>query len=175
MRKSQLAILVGVSFSQAWRPSWKTSPPSKYFGEEQLLEHFQLGMRLAGARDLADDLNRAADLDTAQFQEVVAGVDDRADARVALQVGPALAARDRVEPQAALVPQEPQRGRVRAVRADRGDPAGALGGEELVGSSAVIAIRRPRLLGPRASVTGKCLPERPDTARPRGRHAPRGR
>src|ERR1700687_2617092 len=59
-------------------------------------------------------------------------VDHRGDAGLALHVGPALTADQRVDPQGAAGPDEPDRGDMRAARPDGGHPAGPLLGEERV-------------------------------------------
>src|SRR6202012_2606761 len=119
-----------------------TAVVSEVLGSGVLLGHqpFRLG-ELAGfrglgfralARNRADHGSLTLDLDPVQFGVVVAVVDDHRDLGGALQVGPALAAGQGVNPQGSPVPDEPDRRDVRSARAERGEPAGALLGQERV-------------------------------------------
>src|SRR3954451_7516180 len=60
--------------------------PAAVLVGEGLLRADQVGDGLAGARHLADDLDPSAQLDPAQLVVALARVDDRGDARIALQV-----------------------------------------------------------------------------------------
>src|SRR3954463_10655366 len=83
--------------------------PVEVLPEEQALGGFQVGIGLGGAGDLPDDGDGARQFDAAQFAVVVAGVDQGAHAGVTVDVGPALRPDEGIEPQAAVVPHEPQR------------------------------------------------------------------
>src|SRR6185312_5525645 len=74
---------------------------------EQPLRLDQLGHVGVAARDVADRRRGAGDLHAAQLAVRVAGVDDDPDARVAGEVGPALAADERGQPERAAVTGEP--------------------------------------------------------------------
>src|SRR5208282_431676 len=63
---------------------------------------------------------------------VLTPVDHRRHPGIALQVGPALAAGQRVDPQGAAGPGEPDRRDVRPVRPERRQPAGPLLAEERI-------------------------------------------
>src|ERR1019366_1761059 len=89
-------------------------PAAHVLPREELLGAGECVHRLAIARDLADDLGGSPQLDAAQLEEVRASlVDDHAEPPVAADVGPALAADQRVEPQRCAVPYEPQGADVR--------------------------------------------------------------
>src|SRR5271166_3663620 len=91
-----------------------------------------LGVCVAGPRDGADDGGLALDLDAVQLGVVLAPVDHSRHPGIALQVGPALAAGQRVDPQGAAGPGEPDRRDVRPVRPERRQPAGPLLAEERI-------------------------------------------
>src|SRR5271157_100419 len=91
-----------------------------------------LGVCVAGPRDGADDGGLALDLDAVQLGVVLAPVDHSRHPGIALQVGPALAAGQRVDPQGAAGPGEPDRRDVRAVRPEGRQPTGPLPAEERI-------------------------------------------
>ena len=90
----------------------------------------RLRVLVRGARNRADHDGRALDLDAVQLVVVLPRVDHRRHLGVALDIGPPLAAGQRVDPQGAAVPDEPDRRDVRAARPGRRQPAGPLLAEE---------------------------------------------
>ena len=92
----------------------------------------QPGLGVGGARDRADHDRLALDLDAVQLVVVLPRVDHRGHPGVALDVGPPLAAGQRVDPQERAVPDEPDRRDVRAARPEARQPAGPLLTEERV-------------------------------------------
>src|SRR6476659_8648718 len=88
------------------------------------------GVGVGGARDRADHDRIALDLDAVQLVVVLPRVDHRRHPGVALDVGPPLAAGQRVDPQGRAVPDEPDRRDVRAARPEARQPAGPLHAQE---------------------------------------------
>jgi len=88
----------------------------------------RVGYRRALAGRLPDDLRATRQLGAVQPQEVDAAVAHQyTDARIAIQIAPALAARQRVGPQGRPVPDEPERAVVRMSAGDGGGVPGRAG------------------------------------------------
>src|SRR5438132_9618571 len=87
---------------------------------EAALWLLEVRVGLAPSRLLPDELARTDRLHPPQLEVLLAGVDHDRDSRIALQVDPALAPDDRIEPQSAPVPAVPE-------GADVGPAVGASG------------------------------------------------
>src|SRR5262249_41066358 len=99
----------------------------------QLLGLRRRGVGPISTGNVTDDLDATQQLDTAQLEVVVAGIDRDAHARITHEVRPALALDDRVQPQGGAAPYEPQWRHVRRTGAvDTSEPAHVLDTEERV-------------------------------------------
>src|SRR3984957_7156774 len=92
----------------------------------------ELRIGRTGPRRCAAELDCAAQLRSAELAVIFPGVYQHGHLRVALEIGPALALDDRIDPQCRAVPGEPERGDVRSLRARGRQAAGVLGREERV-------------------------------------------
>src|SRR5271155_5067025 len=97
-----------------------------------LLRLLELWAPLPRAGHLADDRYRAAEFNSSQLRVCDACVHDDGDARIALEVHPALAARQRCEPKRTTGPNEPQRSCMRTLGSDGGRATHPLHTEERI-------------------------------------------